>query len=268
MPELPEVETIRRDLERGLLRKTLERVEIIDSTVIRQPIPSFTRALRGQTITAVDRRGKALTLQLGSGAYLVVQVMMTGQMVLNGAPDASTRGIFHFKEGGHVLYNDQRKFGQLRVVKDPSEIKYFRILGPEPFAEAFSPAYIAASLKKTTRPIKNVLMDHTFVAGIGNIYASEILFHSRINPERPAHRIKQVEIPALLAHTHTILQEAIEYRGSSMRNYRDGAGVKGTFNTRIKVYAREGEACAVCQTPIRRIVQAGRSTFYCRRCQR
>ena len=268
MPELPEVETIRRDLERGLCRRSITRVHIFDKRVLRQPRADFIRRLQGQRIRSVNRRGKALILALASGEYFIVQVMMTGQMVLNGVESPHTRVRFDLTGGDKLFYNDQRVFGQLRVVKDLREVKYFQVLGPEPFAEDFSEAYMAAGLKKTRRPIKNVLLDHTFVAGVGNIYACEILFRCRMDPQRRAHRIKSVEVPLLRAQTIAVLKEAIALRGSSLRNYRDGAGQKGAFNRRIRVYAREGSPCLDCRGPVARIVQSGRSTFYCPYCQR
>lgn len=267
MPELPEVETIRRDLERGVLHKTIQAIEIIDSRVLRQPAKEFASRLKGQKFTSVERRGKALVLALSSGEYLIVQVMMTGQMVYNGRPDTHTRLMFDLGEDT-LLYNDQRVFGQLRVVKSVDEVKYFRILGPEPFAPQFNAQYIRGALKKSKRPIKNFLMDHTFVAGIGNIYACEVLFRCRLSPKRRSDRITAQAVPLLYDQTLAVLNEAIDSRGSSMRNYRDGAGEKGRFNERIKVYARAGKPCIVCAGPIKRIVQAGRSTFYCPNCQR
>ncbi len=267
MPELPEVETIRRDLEKTIQGQRIISIDVKDDRVLRQPTKDFVNRLKGQTIEAIRRRGKALVFVLSGGEFLVVQVMMTGQLVVNGQADKHSH--IHFSlDKTKLLYNDQRVFGQLRVVKDLKEIKHFSLLGPEPFEQGFNENYIGACLKKTSRPIKSVLLDHVFVAGIGNIYASEILFQSKINPTRAAQQIRKTEIPLLLKKTRDVLQHAIDLRGSSMRNYRDGAGQKGNFNKAIQVYARDNEPCTVCKTPIVRIVQAGRSTFYCKKCQR
>jgi len=268
MPELPEVETIRRDLHRGILHKTIQRIDIIDGRILRQPAKDFVRRLKGRTIEDVSRRGKALVLALDSGEHLVVQVMMTGQMVVNGQRGPHTRIIFEFSDGKKVFYNDQRVFGQLRVVKNTDEIKYFRVIGPEPFDKAFDERYISGRLKRSLRPIKNVLLDHVFVAGVGNIYACEILFRCGISPKRRAARIKSAEAPLLRRHTMEVLEQAIAARGSSIRNYRDGDGNKGTFNAHIRVYGKEGQPCPGCGKPVARIVQAGRSTFYCVKCQK
>jgi len=165
-------------------------------------------------------------------------------------------------------YNDQRLFGRLTLFEKLEDVKHFSILGPEPFDAAFNPSFMNEALKRRNVAIKTVLMDHTFVAGIGNIYASEILFRSGISPRRAARRLKFNEIKRLHEMTLEVLEEAITHRGSSMRNYRDGNGEKGTFNKLIKVYAREGENCERCWTPIVKIVQSGRSTFYCKKCQK
>ncbi|MBI3602349.1 MAG: bifunctional DNA-formamidopyrimidine glycosylase/DNA-(apurinic or apyrimidinic site) lyase [Candidatus Omnitrophica bacterium] len=268
MPELPEVETIKHDLENLILHKTFRHIEVRDSFVLRCSLKKFIRHLKGQTIKGIIRRGKALLMSLSNGRHLVVQLMMTGQLIADGKPDKHTRVVFEFTDGDVLLYNDQRRFGQLRIVKDLRQIKYFNILGPEPFDQNFNPDYIRQCCRDRRRPVKNLLLDHTFVAGIGNIYACEILFRCGINPKRLVGRIKAHQAKDLYEKTLEVLQEAIDYRGSSMRNYRDASGQKGEFNRRIRVYAREGRACSGCQSPIKRIIQAGRSTFFCPKCQK
>jgi len=267
MPELPEVETIVRDLSKSLKRKTLVEVVVKDAFLLRQPARDFIRRIRAQAVLKITRRGKAIIVHLGSGEFLVVQLMMTGQLIANGQEDKHTRIKFVLSEGQYLLYNDQRRFGQLRVVAALDEIKHFNILGPEPFAKEFTPDFMRAAFKKTSRSIKTVLLDHTFVAGIGNIYACEILFRSLISPKREAKRISLLEAQTIHRYIVEVLKEAIKHRGSSMRNYRDGSGQKGRFSERIAVYARQGMPCPRCQRLIVRIVQAGRSTFYCGHCQ-
>jgi len=268
MPELPEVETIVRDLNKSIHRKIISEGIVHDAFLLRQKPDDFIRRLKGQAVRKITRRGKAIIVHLGSGDFLVVQLMMTGQLIFNGHADKHTRITFNLSDGNQLLYNDQRRFGQLRVVAQLNEIKHFNILGPEPFAKEFTPAFMHEAFKKTIRPIKNVLLDHTFVAGIGNIYACEILFRSRISPKRSARRINLAEIKTIHQQIIEVLKEAITHRGSSMRNYRDGAGQKGRFSERISVYARQGQPCPRCHKPILRIVQSGRSTFYCGRCQK
>lgn len=267
MPELPEVETIRKDLSRCLLRTRIVSVDVKDARVLRQPETDFIRRLKGKTIQRIERRGKALIIVLSGQEFLVVQVMMTGQLVVDGDIEKHTRLVFRLDKGT-LLYNDQRVFGQLRVVGDLAQIPHLKKLGPEPFGNAFNADYVTGYLKRTTRAIKAVLLDHVFVAGIGNIYASEILFRCGIDPLRSSQKVRKTEIPRLLQTTREVLQEAIDLRGSSMRNYRDGRGQKGNFTKAIRVYARNDQPCIVCQTPIVRVVQNGRSTFYCRKCQK
>ena len=239
-----------------------------DAFLLRQEQKDFIRRLKGQSIAKIARRGKAVIVHLGSGEFLVVQLMMTGQLIANGLEDKHTRIKFIFSDGSKLLYNDQRRFGQIRVVESLSQIKYFNVLGPEPFSASFTPALMRESFRKSIRPIKNVLLDHTFVAGIGNIYACEILFRSQLSPKRQARRINPAATEALHRTIIEVLKEAIRHRGSSMRNYRDGAGQKGKFNERLSVYSREGLPCPRCQRPIERVLQAGRGTFYCGHCQK
>ena len=273
MPELPEVETIKRDLEKFLCAKRISKVTILDRRVVKhKSVAEFRQLLENQTISAVSRRGKAVIFQLSNGFHWVVQPMMTGQLVFHPAKEVfqtlkETKIIFEFTTGELLAYNDQRLFGRHLVVRDLSEISYFKLIGPEPFTQDFTVAWMKTALRKKTIAIKNSLMDHRVVAGVGNIYASEILFNSRISPRRKSSSLTAKEVGGLIDATRQVLQEAIDLRGCSMRNYRDGLGQKGEFNTRVKVYGRDAQACVRCRLPITRIVQAGRSTFYCKKCQ-
>jgi formamidopyrimidine-DNA glycosylase len=268
MPELPEVETIVRDLSKSLRCKIFSDVIVHDAFLLRQNQNDFIRRIKNQAIERITRRGKAVIVHLASGEFLVIQLMMTGQLIAGGKNDKHTRITFNFSDGSKLLYNDQRRFGQIRLVESLSQIQHFNILGPEPFSEEFNPAYMRVAFQKTIRPIKNVLLDHTFVAGIGNIYACEVLYQSRLSPKRQARRITLPEIKTIHGTIIEVLNEAIAHRGSSIRNYRDGAGQKGRFNERLSVYARQGLPCPRCQKSILRISQAGRGTFYCKQCQK
>jgi len=269
MPELPEVETIRRDLAQEILKAHIISVEVLDVRVVRQPVQTFRQRIIGRRFEDVLRRGKALIFPLDSDEFLVIQPMMTGQMVFGFSPPRKdTRVIFRLSGNRALFYNDQRTFGRVLVVKGLAEIGYFNILGPEPLEADFNVTYMRGMFKGRKRPVKNTLMDHTFVAGIGNIYACEILYRSRVSPKRAARRLTGGQIAAVHKNTVEVLKEAIAHRGSSMRNYRDGHGQEGGFKNRIQVYAREGQPCPSCGAPIKRIVQAGRSTFYCSHCQK
>lgn len=277
MPELPEVETIVRDIMPAMTASRVVRVNVLDPLVLHGlPIPTFTQALLGQKIKRVYRRGKAIVVELENqdkqSFFWVIQLKMTGQMIIHELKDPSplkeTRLIIHLSNGKTLFYNDQRRFGRHWVGSDLLAFKHFSQLGPEPFSEDFNPQYIKAFLATRKRPIKNVLLDHQFVAGIGNIYASEILYRLKINPRKKANRFPLVQCQALHQMIKTVLELAIKHRGSSMRNYRDSKGEKGRFNQLINVYGREHLPCGICHTPIARIVQAGRSTFFCPHCQK
>lgn len=273
MPELPEVETVKRDLILSVLGKKIQAIRVLDARIIRDvSVKQFVALLTGRIIQDISRRGKAIVWTFDNSHHFVIQLMMTGQLVfLKKLPETflkDTKVIFELSNGTYLLYNDQRLFGRLSPIEDLKSFKHFANLGPEPFDDSFNPQFIKDALKKRKTAIKSALLDHTFVAGIGNIYASEILFRSQIDPRRRAQRLKLAEIERMHRVTVEVLEEAIQYRGSSMRNYRDGQGQKGLFNQRIKVYAREDDPCEVCAKPIVRIVQSGRSTFFCKGCQK
>ncbi len=270
MPELPEIETIRRDLLvlRGV---SVTNIKGFDKRVLGNvTFRGLARRLRGARVKDVQRRGKALIVSFDANPWLLVaQPMMTGQLILCATPRPGpyTKIVFSLSNGKYLHYNDAQTFGKISLVKDTAEVKYFRIIGPEPFSRTFTPEYIASRLERRKGPIKPVLLDHTFVAGIGNIYASEILFACGIHPDRPACSLREEEIEALREATVRILKEAIRLRGTSMRDYRDGAGERGKYFDRIKVYGRENAACPQCRAPVVKTVMSGRSTFFCQHCQ-
>ena len=274
MPELPEVETIVLDLKGVLIGQTIQSVDIFDQRVIKDlSIKEFKKKLTGQTVSHIYRRAKAVIIQFASRQYLVVQLKMTGQLIYaNDLPDTKSNNdakvVFSLSNGMFLTYNDQRTFGWLIFANDLSEIKYLSKLGPEPFARDFSPQWLGLNLKRHKAPIKTLLMNQEFLAGIGNIYASEILYKARINPLKRACALNEVEIKLLHRSTITILRNSIRHRGTSMRNYRDANGQKGEFINRISVYGRDEQSCSRCRSTIKRIVQAGRSTFFCPACQR
>lgn len=270
MPELPEVETIRVDLERHLPGLKVTAITVVDQRILKSGDPQlFARQIKDKTFQAAIRRGKMLILSFQEGGYMLVHLKMTGQLIYGDKLGLKeTKVIFGLANGKFLNYNDQRLFGRLSFVPHLDEEPFLTTIGPEPFAADFSSGWITGQLRNRRVPIKTLLLDQHFIAGIGNIYASEILFAARISPKKQAARLSQSEINALQQATIRVLKEAIRYRGTSMRNYRDSNGEKGSFINRIKVYNREHEPCPVCKCVIKRIVQAGRSTFYCQRCQR
>ena len=272
MPELPEVETTKRDLEKKLKGVSIRRVIVNDPRIIRPHLAdSFSSRLTDQKISAVTRRGKAIIITFASkNRYLIVQLMMTGQLIYTKNPAAQrfTRVTLVLSNDQHLHYNDQRLFGRLQIVDEVSAVPYFKNLGPEPLMDNFQIPWLKQALKKRSGPIKTLLMNHHFLAGIGNIYASEILFACGIGPKRRAWSLKEKEIAALHKATVDVLNEAVEYRGTSMQSYRDSSGKEGNFMKRIKVYGREGEPCVRCRkSTIKKIVLSGRSTFFCAECQ-
>ena len=273
MPELPEVETIKRDLEKKILNQNIVRVFVHEGRVIRNISPrSFVKNLTGKTFAEISRRGKAIIFKFRGSGYLIVQLMMTGQLIYSAknpfSKNSPIKVSFQLSNHSYLNYNDQRLFGRLQFCRTLEEIKFFQDLGVEPFSSHLSVPWLARQLISRSTPIKNFLMNQKLIAGIGNIYASEILFAAGIHPRRAAKTLNKKETHSPHAKIREILNEAIRFRGTSMNNYRDASGQKGNYLNRIKVYGREGDPCLVCQSLVERFAQGGRSTFFCRRCQR
>jgi formamidopyrimidine-DNA glycosylase len=269
MPELPEVETVRRSLlpVRG---RQIIAVEVREPR-LRRPLPSsFARRLEGQTITEIERRGKYLLFHLSGGSCWLAHLGMSGALVLQ-PPDSELTAHDHvrllFADRWLLTYNDPRRFGLMGVGRADSFAEIAR-LGPDPLGETFSPEDLASRARHRKRPVKNLLMDQESLGGIGNIYANEILFHAGIRPGRQSRRLTRADIERLHAAIRSVLGNAIELGGSSISDYRDGSGRPGYFQLRLCVYDRGGDPCRRCRTPVRRTVHAGRSSFYCPRCQR
>lgn len=267
MPELPEVETIKKDLEKQLIGQKIINVQVNDPMVVRGlSQDEFVKRLSGKSISDIQRRGKAIIFNLEPEDFLIIQLVMTGQLIY-GKRLENAKVTFELSSGGFLNYNDQRRFGRLNVVKNLNELKFLQTLGLEPLNKQFSLNWFQGDLKKHKTSIKSLLMNQNVIAGIGNIYASEILFRSKINPQRRACRLSGQQVKILHQAVIDVLKEAIRLRGSSVRNYRDARGRRGRFLNYIQVYGRENKKCVICERPIIRIIQSGRSTFFCRRCQ-
>jgi formamidopyrimidine-DNA glycosylase len=268
LPELPEVETIRRDLIRDVKGKKIRDLEILNPRVIKQPRPAeFKRRIKGAAFRDFLRRAKILIGQLSSGDYLVVHLRMTGQLIYSTQKEKGARIIFILSNNHYLNFNDQRLFAEMRLVESWRNLKFVRQLGPEPLGNEFTIRRFQnmLSLKKTK--IKPLLMDQTFIAGIGNLYAQEALFLAGILPWRAANELKDKEIARLYWTIQKVLQEGIQYRGSSVDNYVDGQGQRGSYHLRLKVYDRKGKQCLKCKTKIEKISLGGRGTCFCPRCQ-
>lgn len=272
MPELPEVETIVRSLGPGLRGRVIDRAELLFKPLLRRRPVGGLAGLAGRRVLGTRRRGKLALIAVEGGWALVFHLKMTGQLLLadgQEAPDKHTRLIVRFRDGGPELrFRDVRKFGFLLCVSGVPEESCPELLalGPEPLDVTLE------DFRRILRPkkgrIKSLLLDQTVIAGIGNIYADEILFDSRIHPETPAVALSAKAVVRLWESTRKILALAIEAKGSSLSDYVDADGKPGSFQFFHKAYGREGEKCGRCGASIRRAVVGGRSTFFCPKCQR
>ena len=269
MPELPEVETVCRAMERHLVGREIARVTTSRKR-LRQPVPrTRLRALAGDRFVAVRRRAKFLLLHLESGRVVLVHLGMTGNLLFRPGGQKHDHVVFEMTTGPPLVFADSRRFG-LVLVLTPAELptcSHLVALGVEPLGDAFDPAYLRERCKDSARPIKNVLMDSRIVVGIGNIYASEALFRAGIRPTTPARKVGSRRLSRLVAQIKAILQEAIRKGGTTISDYM-GSGDAGRFQQYLAVYGRAGENCLVCERPVRSVVLAGRSSFYCVQCQK
>ncbi|MBK5197159.1 MAG: bifunctional DNA-formamidopyrimidine glycosylase/DNA-(apurinic or apyrimidinic site) lyase [Methyloceanibacter sp.] len=294
MPELPEVETVRRGLEPVLVGNAFARVEQRRAD-LRFPLPKhFGTRLEGRTVEALDRRAKYLLARLDDGEVLVMHLGMSGRFSIDAANGAASvpgkfahqqadipkheHIVFHLGDGTAVRYSDARRFGLMDLIRADAldSHKLFKGLGVEPLSPAFTPAWLASKLKGKATSIKVALVDQKLIAGLGNIYASEALFRAHISPLKLAGTLATKsgkptpKTVALVAAIKAVLGDAIKAGGSSLRDYKRADGSLGDFQHRFNVYGREGKKCQTkgCSGTVRRIVQGGRSTFYCPTCQR
>ncbi|MDR3437528.1 bifunctional DNA-formamidopyrimidine glycosylase/DNA-(apurinic or apyrimidinic site) lyase [Telmatospirillum sp.] len=276
MPELPEVETVCRGLAEALQGRLLVRAATFRADLRRPFPPAFAERLQGRRIETIARRAKYMTLYLDDGWVWLIHLGMSGRMLIGPADDAPPGKHDHVlvetDQGRRVTYNDARRFGLMDLfpAADMSNHPLLKGLGPEPLDDAFTPAVLSRALVGKSGPIKTVLLDQTVVAGIGNIYASESLFRARILPDRPAETITGKQSERLVKAIKSVLTEAIAAGGSSLRDHRRPNGELGYFQHAFAVYDREGEPCpgCTCAEGVRRIVQAGRSTFFCAKRQK
>jgi formamidopyrimidine-DNA glycosylase len=270
VPELPEVETIRRHLAPHVVGRTLAVIDVLDERWSR-PIPGaeLAAALERRRVERLGRRGKYLVWELEGDAYLLMHLRMTGTLLIDppGAPPYTRVWI---RLGDHDLaYTDPRRFGtgELALGDEALDAFFAARLGLEPFDEAFTGAYLHALARASRAPVKAFLLDQKRVAGVGNIYADEALFRARIHPLRPANRLTRPQATALRDAVVESLAAGIEAKGASIDDFRDPYGVAGTFQHQFLVHLREGEPCTRCGGPVRKLRAAGRGTYVCERCQ-
>ncbi len=270
MPELPEVETIRRSLLPHVVGARVTGVTVRERR-LRCPIaPDFATRLRGRRIAALERRGKYLLFRLDDGRALLVHLGMSGSLALTpaGVPFGPHDHVaIAFGPKLVMVFNDPRRFGLMRVGRC-ADLAELRNVGRDPLTAAPSLEEWCRLVRRRHLPIKNLLMDQRVLGGVGNIYANEMLFQAGIRPRRRAAGLRRRELARLSTALRAVLEEAVDLGGSSISDYRDANGQPGSFQMHHAVYDRAGEACRVCAATIKRIVLSGRSSYYCPRCQR
>ncbi|RYI35480.1 MAG: bifunctional DNA-formamidopyrimidine glycosylase/DNA-(apurinic or apyrimidinic site) lyase [Acetobacteraceae bacterium] len=283
MPELPEVETVRRGLVPVLEGEVIETAEV-NRPDLRWPLPDrMTERLAGKRVIRLRRRSKYILADLDSGETLLVHLGMSGRMLISGAqlggfyhdhpaPQKHDHVVLTMQTGARITFNDARRFGamDLMLTDRAEDHMLLRGLGPEPFGNDFNELYFAGRLKGRRTPIKSALLDQRIVAGLGNIYVAEALHRARISPLRLAGDLSEAEACSLVPIIREVLAEAIEAGGSSLRDFRQANGELGYFSKHFHVYDREGDTCETpcCTGTIIRTVQSGRSSFWCPSCQR
>ncbi|HRQ39985.1 MAG TPA: DNA-formamidopyrimidine glycosylase [Chloroflexota bacterium] len=269
MPELPEVETTVRALRPYLVNRTITYVQNNWPKHVTTPtLPEMQWRLHGRTIIAINRRAKYLVFSLSDGETLIIHLKMSGRLLVVGRDepaDKHVHTVFGLDNGQELRFWDQRKFGRVYLVQEPQQV--LAGLGPEPLAADFTVERLAERLHGRSRILKPLLLDQTFVAGIGNIYADESLFYARLHPQRTADSLTPEDVAALYAAMQKSLQLGIEREGASIDLYVKPDGSKGDMQNAVAVFRRTGLPCVQCGTPIRRIVLGGRSTHFCPRCQ-
>lgn len=280
MPELPEVETIKRGLEKYVRGRTIEKIEIINPGIILGDIKHVT----GNRVIEVRRVGKGLILDLSNNYSLAIHIKLTGQLIYRGketegvevskekvgsTPNKFTHVVFDLDHGAKLYYNDQRKFGWIKILKTDEVLKlpFFKDMGPEPFKDLTLEKFEQVVKGKTTK-IKPLIMDQTRIGGIGNIYANDALFRARINPARPAKSLSDREIKDLYDSIIAVMEKSFKEGGASELSFVNILGQEGNYQMHSLVYGKAGETCPRHDGTIKRITLAGRGTFFCEECQK
>jgi formamidopyrimidine-DNA glycosylase len=283
MPELPEVETVRRGLTPAMEGQVITKAQV-NRPDLRWPFPeNMAERLQGQQVQGLRRRSKYILADLSSGETLLIHLGMSGRMLISGdplgqfvhehpAPQKHDHVVLEMENGARITFNDPRRFGAMDLLPTDNAETHSLLakLGPEPLGNAFSEEYLIEALKGKNTPIKSALLDQRIIAGLGNIYVCEALFRARISPKRRAGTISGRRVSSLVPIIRDVLSEAIEAGGSSLRDFRQADGELGYFQHSFDVYDREGDPCRneACEGVVTRIVQSGRSSFYCPKCQR
>lgn len=282
MPELPEVETVRRGLAPSMTGVRVTQADV-NRPDLRWPFPeNMAERLTGATVTQLRRRSKYILADLDSNETLLIHLGMSGQMTVSADPQGQfvqehpepkkhDHVVLHMENGARVTFNDPRRFGAMDLLETATQAdhKLLANIGPEPLGNAFNEAYLIDAFKGKNSPVKTALLDQSIVAGLGNIYVCEVLFRAGIAPTTKAAKLSKPRVASLVPIVRDVLSEAIEAGGSSLKDFRQAGGELGYFQHSFRTYGREGEPCTnKCGTPIERITQSGRSTFHCPKCQR
>lgn len=269
MPELPEVETVRRGLEPKLKGRAVAAVSVARRDLREKVEKGFEAALAGRKFLGAERRAKYLLLRLSGGKTLIVHLGMSGRLVL-GEKRARAKHdhvVLLLDNGQELAFSDPRRFGLMKLVENASVGGMFKNLGPEPFSEEFNAGYVIKAFAGRKIAVKLALMDQKIVVGVGNIYASEALFRSGVSPFRPAGEISAKEAAKIVSAVRAVLSEAIESGGSTLRDYVRSSGESGYFQHNFAVYGKSGSSCPKCGAKIKSARQGGRATYYCGKCQ-
>ncbi|MFD1126091.1 DNA-formamidopyrimidine glycosylase [Lentilactobacillus raoultii] len=272
MPELPEVETVRRGLTELVAGSRIKTVDVLYPKMINLSSSDFAHALQNQTIDGIDRRGKYLFIRIGNGLTIVSHLRMEGKYDVEpeGVPlSKHTHIVFHLADGRQLRYNDTRKFGRMNLVTTGQEMTVagLKTIGPEPTEETLTLDYMRRIFGKSRKLIKPFLLDQSNIAGLGNIYADEVLWLSKIHPKQPVNTLSVTELKELRQNIIEEIKRAIAGHGTTVHSYSTAYGEAGSFQNNLNVYGREGQPCLRCGTPIEKIKLAQRGTHFCPTCQ-
>lgn len=273
MPELPEVENVKQALASQIKELYITEVQVRYEPMIKNlSYEDFKHKLEQQRIKEISRRGKYLIFHLEKG-YLVSHLRMEGRYYYTDSSfeiNPHIHSIFKLSNGMQLLYQDTRKFGTFHYYEDEQALNHAQPLlklGLEPFSPEFNESYLKEKLKNKKKPIKSLLLDQSIVAGLGNIYVDEVLFRSRIHPEKISHKLTDEEIKNVVKYTVEVLERAIELGGTTIRTFRSQHGVSGTYQDELLVHQKENSPCVICQREIKKTKVGGRGTYYCETCQ-
>ena len=287
MPEFPEVEIVKQSLKKSIKYKKIQEVIVRNRNLRFKVTRNFEKILKNKFITEVSRISKYIIIHLESNMYCIIHLGMSGTIHLIKKSNNKNFTNLSFyqsknlpKKHNHIkiifpkfkiVYNDPRRFGFFKLINDKEKFDlYFKKIGPEPFSKKFNINYLKNNLFNRKKNIKNLLLDQNFVSGIGNIYANEILFYAKIDPKKYGYEIKEEDMKKIVKYSRIVLNLAIKYGGSSIRDFKDTKGSSGSFQKEFKIYGREGENCSRnnCKNKILKIFQNNRSTFFCKSCQK